>query len=74
MAVAEVVPEEEVEDGALADFVAPDAGSVEGLQQLLSNVLVSSILFVDPREVVVQEGTVIIEVPSVGCLDPAKQL
>lgn len=73
MAVAEVVPEEEVEDGALADFIAPDAGSVECFQQLLADVLVASLLFVDPREVVVQERTVIIEVPSVGCLDPAEQ-
>lgn len=73
MAVAEIVSEEEVEDGALADFVAPDAGSVEGFQQLLSDVLVTSLLFVNSGEIVIQESTVIIEVPSVGRFDPAKQ-
>ena len=66
VAVAEIVSEEKVENGALADFIAPDAGSVKGFQQLLSDVLIASVLFVNPREVVVQECTVIIEVPSVG--------
>jgi hypothetical protein len=64
--ISQIVPQQQVEKSTLTDFVTTDNSPIQSLQQMLADVLVTPLLFVQPLEIVVQEGTIVIQTPSVG--------
>lgn len=60
MAVSNVVPEEQVEQSALTDFISSDTGPIEGIQEIFSNILVCSSLLMNTSIMVVKIGSVVV--------------
>jgi hypothetical protein len=66
MTVPNIVSKEQVEQSTLPDFIPSDAGSVQSLQKMFSDILVCSLFFVNTSIMMVEVGGVVVKASSVG--------
>lgn len=58
----------------MADFVTADAGTVKCLEQGFTDGKIGSLAFMDAGQEVIEQGTVVVQIPTVGSLNSAQQL
>jgi len=73
VAVAQVVPEQKVEESALSDFVSPHAGAVESLEEGFPDGEIRALPLVNSGKVVVEVGGVVVQITPVRGLQSRQQ-
>ena len=72
--MSQIVPQQKVKDGTLSDLISSNAGSVQSLQQILTNADVQSLLLVNTSVSVIKNCRIVVQSSSIGKHKPTYQV
>ena len=72
--MSQIVPQQKVKDGTLSDLISSNAGSVQSLQQILTNADVQSLLLVNTSVSVIKNCRIVVQSSSISKHKPTYQV